>query len=393
MNVVPDDVADILRIIENAGHEAVLVGGCVRDMLLGRAIHDWDVATSAMGEAVSALFPKTVDTGARFGTVTVVTGRRNVEVTTFRSDGAYTDGRRPDSVLFVGALEEDLKRRDFTMNAMAMRLDGVIVDPFDGRGDIARRLIRCVGRPEDRFSEDALRMFRALRFSAQLSFDIEENTMAAVRKCAALCSALSAERVRDETEKILLSPRPAAAAEAAAWGLYAGRLRKADVPPDVLSRIAGLAQDRRQRWAAFCAVLRRAGAVDSAKEFLRDMRLDARTVKSCGAGAEAALAAALTDRLAVKKILADLGTEAGLCAAAADAVLRSSAAVSLARDVLDSGECYLIKDLAVTGDDLIAHGVAPGAQVGVALKKLLGHVLVNPADNKRDILLGMLDKT
>ncbi len=184
MTGIPDYVRAVLGTLEEAGHQAYLVGGCLRDMLLGRDIHDWDVATTALGAEVMQLFQKTAATGARFGTVTVITSGGNVEVTTLRSDGVYSDCRRPDEVRFVGDLLEDLKRRDFTINAMAMTAAGVLSDPFDGQGDLKRRLLRCVGRAEDRFSEDALRMFRALRFSAQLGFDIEEGTMAAVGKCA-----------------------------------------------------------------------------------------------------------------------------------------------------------------------------------------------------------------
>jgi tRNA nucleotidyltransferase (CCA-adding enzyme) len=392
MNNLPGYVRGVLTTIEDSGYEAVLVGGCVRDILLGRVIHDWDIATSAPAERVADLFNKTVLTGARFGTVTVVTGEGNVEVTTYRSDGAYTDNRRPDSVTFVGELIEDLRRRDFTMNAMAVRLDGTSVDPFDGRGDIARRLVRCVGEAADRFSEDALRMFRALRFSAQLGFEIEEATMTAMRRCAPLCASLSAERVRDETGKILLSDRPGIVGIAVNFGLYAPRLDVPETRPFNFEILAGLPPELELRWAAFAAVLARAGLIGSPAAFLKDLRLDAKTVRSSGTGAAAALKGLGSGSLALKKQLSSLGAEAGLCAAAADEALRGGDSLSRIRAVLGSGECWSLGELAVKGEDLIERGYQSGPGLGALLKKLLGHVLEHPEDNKKEMLLRLAEE-
>jgi tRNA nucleotidyltransferase (CCA-adding enzyme) len=394
-------VQRILMTIEKGGFEAVLVGGCVRDMLLGRPVHDWDVATSAPDARVAGLFPRTVPTGVRFGTVTVVAPEGCVEVTTYRSDGAYTDSRRPDSVAFVGELTEDLRRRDFSMNAMAVRPDGTVVDPFGGRADIARRLIRCVGNAADRFSEDALRMFRALRFKAQLGFEIEEDTMAAIRACAPLCAALSAERVRDETEKILLSARPENIGTAVECGLYAGRLNGVEVaqaperpdPAAALRRIAALPEDRPLRWAALTAVLVRAGLTGCAKSFLGAMRLDNGTVRSAGAGAEKALGGPIPeDRIALKRLMAALGADAALCAAAAADALRGGDSLRRVRDLLESGECWSLNGLAVAGEDLISLGIPQGPALGAALKKLLEHVIERPEENKRDVLIALIDE-
>ena len=163
----------ILKTLEGAGFAACFVGGCVRDTLLGRPVHDWDVTTSALPEEIMALFPRCIPTGIKHGTVTVLLRGESFEVTTFRRDGAYHDGRHPDGVVFVPNLTEDLARRDFTINAMAMHLDGRITDCFDGKADLKRGIIRCVGDPERRFREDALRMLRAWRFSAQLGFAID----------------------------------------------------------------------------------------------------------------------------------------------------------------------------------------------------------------------------
>lgn len=403
MNKIPGFVESVLKTLETGGHEAFLVGGCLRDMLLQREIHDWDVATSARSGETAELFDKTVNTGVRFGTVTVITDGGPVEVTTFRTDGAYSDGRRPDQVHFVDDLLEDLKRRDFTVNAMAMSRDGRLRDPFNGRGDLQRRLIRCVGDPRDRFSEDALRLFRALRFSAQLGFDIEEDTMAAMGACAPLCASLSAERVRDETEKILMSERPALVFRAIELGLFTGRISSlpmtlglpAAFPPGAFGDIditPGF-WDVRMRWAAFTAVLVHRRLIDSAAPFFKAMRLDTKTVKSAGAGVAMALQEPLPqDKAGIKHVLAAVGVDAARCAAAADEMLRGGNAVRRVNDVISGGECYSFDALAVSGDDLMTLGLAQGVGLGTALKSLLDHVIEHPEDNKREVLLKLAEK-
>ena len=193
----PKYVRTVLVTLQSRGHLAYLVGGCVRDILLGVHPQDWDVCTSALPEQVLELFPKCITTGIRHGTVTVCVNSRQVEVTTFRSEGSYLDHRHPDAVSFVGDLNADLSRRDFTMNAIALPPDGLLADPFGGVDDISNRIIRCVGVPERRFEEDALRMFRALRFSARLGFEIEAQTISAIAvkaPLAAACPAASAAR-------------------------------------------------------------------------------------------------------------------------------------------------------------------------------------------------------
>ena len=187
----PKYVKHILITLQSRGHAAYLVGGCVRDMILGVHPQDWDICTSALPEQTLEIFPNTRPTGLKHGTVTVYVNSRSVEVTTFRSDGAYADHRHPTAVSFVGDLTTDLSRRDFTMNAIALPPDGLVVDPFGGVDDIKNRIIRCVGYPELRFEEDALRMFRALRFSARLGFTIEEKTLSAIEKKAPLAASLA----------------------------------------------------------------------------------------------------------------------------------------------------------------------------------------------------------
>lgn len=204
----------IIEALEEQQFEAVIVGGAVRDFLLGKEANDVDVATSALPEETKAVFTKTFDVGIEHGTVLVVDFKEPVEVTTFRTDGDYTDHRRPDEVIFVRSLEEDLKRRDFTINAMAMRPNGDIIDLFNGRSDLVKRIIRAVGNAHERFSEDALRILRALRFSAQLDFRIEEKTQQAMYDSAAFLEKIARERMKIEFDKIFKSTYPSNAISA-----------------------------------------------------------------------------------------------------------------------------------------------------------------------------------
>lgn len=193
----------ILKKLEKAGFEAYFVGGSVRDHLLGRTINDVDIATSAYPEEVKAIFHRTIDLGIEHGTVLVLEEGREYEITTFRSESSYTDYRRPDKVEFIRSLDGDLKRRDFTMNSMAMNCDGTIMDPYHGKEDIHNRLIRTVGSPEMRFTEDALRMMRAVRFVSQLGFSLESSTLISLREHSRLLEHIAVERKTMEFEKIL----------------------------------------------------------------------------------------------------------------------------------------------------------------------------------------------
>ena len=206
--LVPEKVNTIIRTLLQHGHEAYAVGGCVRDSLLDREADDWDITTSASPYEVKALFRRTIDTGIQHGTVTVMLDKDGFEVTTYRVDGEYEDGRHPKEVVFTKSLEEDLKRRDFTINAMAYNEQTGMVDIFGGVEDLKNKIIRCVGIPGDRFDEDALRIMRAFRFSAQLGFSIDERTRQAAKERAENLKKISAERIRTELTKLLLSDYP-----------------------------------------------------------------------------------------------------------------------------------------------------------------------------------------
>ena len=205
---LPAKVKYIISKLEDNGYEAYAVGGCVRDSVLNRIPEDWDITTSAKPEEVKKLFQATIDTGLQHGTVTVIVDKEGYEVTTFRLDGDYTDGRHPDRVAFTSSLTEDLKRRDFTINAMAYSVKTGLVDRFDGLQDLENGIIRAVGNAEERFTEDALRMLRAIRFAGQLNFEIEEETFDAIKKLSSNISKVSVERIAKELEKLLLSSNP-----------------------------------------------------------------------------------------------------------------------------------------------------------------------------------------
>lgn len=205
---IPQNVIEILTTLENAGYEAYAVGGCVRDFYLGVEPHDWDITTSAKPDETKALFNRTIDTGIKHGTVTAMLNGEGYEITTYRIDGEYEDNRRPSSVEFTSDLSEDLKRRDFTFNAMVMDKDGNIKDLYGGMKDLDNKIVKCVGDPNERFQEDALRMMRAIRFAAKFGFELDEDVYAAIKKNASLIQNVSFERIESELTKILTSDHP-----------------------------------------------------------------------------------------------------------------------------------------------------------------------------------------
>lgn len=391
---LPTHVKQTLKTLEAGGHSAYLVGGCVRDMVMGQVPKDWDVTTDALPETVQALFPQTIPTGLAHGTVTVITGpQEQVEVTTLRRDGQYKDHRRPQSVTYVSDIAEDLARRDFTMNAMALTLEGTLLDPFGGREDIRKKRIRAVGEPEARFEEDALRMFRALRFSAVLGFAIHPKTAAAIREKSHLAQDLSAERLRDELEKILLSTRPQILAEVLESGLIAAYLSGPLTPAGrkILRRMGRwrTPAKRTQRWTLFSAVLLQIGAITSPADFLRTLRLDNRIIKIAAPAAKLAQGSLPKDTVALKRLLARYGVDVMVSAVGAAVLLdkKQKRAAWNVRRILSRGDCFSLNQLAIDGKDLLALGAEPGAQVGKLLHQLLDHVINQPEDNERETLL------
>lgn len=375
MKAPPKYVLNILCALDSAGHRAVLAGGCVRDSLLGRRPSDWDIASSASPEEVLALFPRCVPTGIKHGTVTVLSGGGSVEVTAFRAEGGYSDHRRPDSVSFGCPLEADLARRDLTVNAMAMDAAGEITDPFGGRDDLRRRLLRCVGEPERRFDEDALRMLRTVRFSAQLGFEIEPRTLEAIRALAHLASGLSAERVRDELLKTLRSPAPGLVWQLVDLGLLDACLAPGDAsaPREALDVLPIYA-----RLAHFCRGLELGGYIMSTDRFLAALRFDGETLRRTASAVEV-LKSGSRDW---KRLLRGHGEAAVLAAHPKNRALRA---------VLRSGECWELSSLAIGGRELAALGYS-GPELGRELRRLLDHVIDCPADNRADILCKLIER-
>lgn len=354
----------ILKTLEDAGFEARYVGGCVRDTLLGRPIHDWDIASQALPEQVLALFERCVPTGLRHGTVTVFLDGTSAEVTTYRLDGAYQDGRHPEEVRFVRCLADDLARRDFTINAMAMDLRGAITDLYGGQEDLARGILRCVGDPEIRFREDALRMLRAYRFSAQLGFALDPETEAAIARCASLCAVLSRERVREEAEKTLLSDRPELFGRMLEEGLLAACMmaQQAD-----FSSLRACPRTPAARWTAakrICPSLQPQAFRLPAK-LCRLIELTAETWQT-GRG-----------KLQWKRLIAAHGWET----ARLQADMQGSDAV---RRIEESGDCVTLRQLAVSGADFPQ---LHGREIGQMLHLLLSYVLEHPEQNTRSCLL------
>lgn len=354
----------IIKTLEDAGFEARYVGGCVRDTLLDRPIHDWDIASQALPEDVLRLFPHCVPTGIRHGTVTVLLDGVSAEVTTYRLDGAYHDGRHPDGVRFVRSLAEDLARRDFTINAMAMDESGAVTDLFGGREDLSRRVIRCVGEPETRFREDALRMLRAYRFAAQLGFSLDAQTQAAIQRCTPLCASLSRERVREEAEKTLLSDRPEYFGRMLAEGLLGACIRAENAD---FSGLSALPKTPEARWTA--AKLR-CPAFDPAAfrlpaKLCRLIELTAQTWREGRTEAE------------WKRLIAEHGWET----AHLQADLQRTDTV---RQIELRGDCVTLCQLAVTGADF---PTLCGKDVGRMLHLLLVYALEHPDQNTKTQLL------
>ena len=277
---IPQDAVWILNKLNEGGHEAYIVGGCVRDSILGRIPQDWDITTSALPEETKTIFDHTFDTGIKHGTITVVLHHENYEVTTYRIDGEYADCRHPDEVSFTKKLNEDLLRRDFTMNAIAYHPKEGFRDPFHGQEDIAAGIIRGVGEPARRFQEDALRMLRCVRFSAQLGFAIDPETWAALCANTALIQKISAERIREELQKLWLAPF--ANKMPLLW--ESGLLAQIDATlsasliansQTLLEEISLCPKDNILRW---CIVLQHY-PIGEVKGFLKGMRLDNHSLK------------------------------------------------------------------------------------------------------------------
>lgn len=438
---IPQSVKMIIGILEQNGHEAFAVGGCVRDTILGRAPQDWDITTSALPHQVKEIFHHTIDTGIQHGTVTVIIKRVGYEVTTYRIDGEYSDSRHPESVEFTLNLIEDLKRRDFTINAMAYNPRVGLIDAFGGIGDIKNEVIKCVGKADERFGEDSLRIFRAVRFSAQLGFNIEENTMKSVRGLSGTLVNISAERVRDELEKLIISDNPDKLITAYKVGITKVILpefdrmmecaqdtpyHKYNVGEHTIKVMENVPNTKEMRWAALLHDVGKPDSVSYDKKdrgrmhfyghakrgaemvppIMRRLKMDNKTIKivsrlvAChddrpvSKDMESALI-----RKSVNKIGKDI-YERYLELVYADFQGKSDYGKEKGYDgylyakeqfeyILKNNVCTSIKELAVSGKDLIDIGCPTGEIIGNVLDLLLKRVLDNPKLNKKQELLNI----
>lgn len=385
--VIPEAVKEILRQLNHHGFEAFAVGGCVRDVLLGKTPKDWDITTSASPWQVKEIFCRTIDTGIQHGTVTVMIKNTGYEVTTYRIDGEYQDGRHPKEVVFTSNLREDLCRRDFTINAMAYSDEAGIVDEFGGMEDLKNRIVRCVGNPMDRFREDALRILRAVRFSAQLGFSIESDTMSAIVKSAPNLTKISKERIQMELTKLLLSDHPEQIELVYETGMSS---YISDVFHQINHRMLcispALPQKKHIRWAAFL----KDEQPDRAEEVLRDLKLDNDTISRVRTLVSWILTGIPEEKAEIRRVMSRMETslfddlltiKKGIGQESAEKLME------LTKEIRENGDCVYLKDLAVTGKDLLETGMKPGKQVGIVLSRLLDDVLEDPGQNQRDILL------
>lgn len=400
---LPKDVKHIIDVLMENGYEAYAVGGCVRDSILGRVPGDWDITTSALPMQVKGLFRRTVDTGIQHGTVTVMLGRNGYEVTTYRIDGKYEDSRHPESVEFTPKLEEDLKRRDFTINAMAYNDEHGIVDIFDGVGDLHRKIIRCVGNAHDRFDEDALRILRAVRFSAQLGFGIEENTAGAAKELAVNLKKISSERIHTEFNKMLKSPHPDYFSVADAIGIMEIVLPEYHVmSAEDKAFVGALARECAcllpERYAAMLFMSGRyseEGPADTAKRVLKRLKLDNDTINTASMLLHFSMLEITDDESRIRHIIYETGDKNILrildFRAAYEKCIGNDIAdvrrmYDICNMIFERGDCVSLKNLAITGKELIAMGVPAGRQMGEILNSLLMLVLDNPQFNDREQL-------
>lgn len=431
---IPPGAAKILRVLEDHGYEAYVVGGCVRDSLLGRDPHDWDITTSALPMQVKALFRRTIDTGLKHGTVTILEGGEPFEVTTYRVDGEYLDGRHPSEVTFTASLKEDLQRRDFTINAMAYSEKKGLQDFFGGYPDLEKGLIRAVGDPMKRFGEDALRIMRAVRFAAQLGYEIEEETVQAMKVLAPTLSKISAERIAAELEKLLVSPHPEKLKMAYECGITAVILPEFDrcmeteqnnphhkysVGEHTIVSIGNARPDRILRYAMLmhdfgkpsCKTTDDQGidhfyghqevSAQMANDILRRLKTDNETRRSVAKLVRYHdLTCGLTGK-SIRKAINLLGEDLfPLYLEVKDADTRAQSDFRfqekmdyleevrlLYGKILEERDCLSLKDLAVNGKDLIEAGMKPGKEIGQVLAAMFSDVIENPEHNDKEYLM------
>ena len=398
--------AALLDTLHAAGYAAYAVGGCVRDSLLGRTAHDWDLCTSALPQQVMELFgaEQCIPTGLQHGTVTIKYGGQLYETTTFRTEGNYTDGRHPDAVQFVPDVREDLARRDFTINAMAYNEAEGLVDPFGGQADLQNGLLRAVGEPQQRFTEDALRILRLYRFAARFGFALDAATARAARQLAPHLDCISAERIQEELAKLLAAPQPGAYLEPAVLAVVLPELTPAalDAAKPVVDACPAGEENLPVRWAALLGAL---GETDT-RRVLKRLRcsntcIEETTVlvrETAGEGVSEEKASAHPGDIHIRQLLGRYGlcTVERLCALCAALQPQNAPACALAaqraRQLEADGVCCRVSQLAVNGRDLMAAGIPAGPALRRVLEALLDGVIRAEYPNEKPALLAAAQK-
>ncbi len=410
---LPEDVKYIISELDKAGFEAYAVGGCVRDSLLGRIPEDWDITTSALPKDIKGIFRRTVDTGIEHGTVTVLLKNGSYELTTYRIDGEYKDGRHPESVQFTEQIGEDLRRRDFTVNAMAYNDEEGLIDLFHGREDLKRGIISCVGNADARFEEDALRILRAVRFAAQLDFDIDAATRNAISSHAPKLRAVSRERILVELSKLICSAHIEHVADIFQLGIVpymAKHFRElniaqlAELKRDAASTLdaafnLNVAVSTDRRYIRF-ALLTEGMEPEHVDALLKDLKADNVTRKNATRLAEHILKPISSDAFRIKSIMSGMEPELFAELLMLKYVSRGTSLyrkmcsnedifsiMEICKAIDEHDEPVYLKELAVSGDDIKASGMAEGPEIGKLLHRMLEEVWRNPSHNTREWLM------
>ena len=387
--------AALLTRLHAAGHAAYAVGGCVRDSLLGQTPHDWDLCTSATPEQVLELFGEAhcIPTGLQHGTVTVKHGGELYEITTFRTEGAYSDGRHPDHVAFVPDVKEDLARRDFTINAMAYNAEEGLIDPFGGQNDLAAGIVRAVGEPQRRFEEDALRILRLYRFAARFGFAIDPATGQAARALCRHLDCVSEERIAEELSRLLAAPAPGAYLEAEVLAVIFPELDAAELPESrrILDALEPGMEHVPVRLAALLCPLGEAGARAALRRLKCSNALTgtvATLVREAAAGMPGAALTLTAKRFLSRYDLATITDLTALCSAQHPEQAEAFAALQQeAARLVEKNVCCRINQLAVNGRDLMDAGIRPGPRLRRVLDALLEQVLTGQLPNEKAALL------
>lgn len=429
---MPKGAEFIIRSLENAGFEAYIVGGCVRDGILGRDPEDWDITTIAKPDEIKRIFSHTVDTGIEHGTVTVLVppeeverGIRSFEVTTYRIDGEYTDHRHPNAVSFTGSLEEDLARRDFTINAMAYHMERGIIDPFHGQEDLEKKIVRAVGKAKDRFAEDALRMMRGIRFSAQLDFSLDEEAYLGIESLKESLENVSKERIAVELWKLLASAHPDKVEMFFSTGLAPyitedfPKIQESGIPK--LLPFAPV-----EKIVRFGLFLR--NVPDLARKILRDLKLDRESIEGGSHFAALFSEEEVESPYALRKRIARYGLkmvrdfyemrlallhqdeeelysplESDLLESkrrTGEIIITKKQAESIVKERLlwitkveSEKNCVSLSELMLSGKDLISLGVSPGKRMGEILQLAFDRVLQEPKENEKEKLISYLQES